>query len=73
MKDLLLALSLILLIGIILIASQDPGPRCKSFETVVSIDELHYRDALITLSSGKKVLVNQATLKPGDQRCTEWE
>ncbi len=43
--------------------------KCVHETTVVSIDELMYRSAKITLADGTHDVVNQASLKPGDKVC----
>lgn len=42
---------------------------CVKEATVEEILELRYRDAVILLSTGDQVKVNQARLKPGDTYC----
>jgi len=48
-------------------------PRCIIQSTVKKILDLDYRSATILLSTGEKVVVNQATLKPGDSYCAKWQ
>lgn len=48
-------------------------PVCLKSVKVVSIDALMYRSASITLDDGQHIIVNQATLKPGDNFCTKWK
>jgi hypothetical protein len=45
---------------------------CVDEVTVKAILELHYRDAIIELTDGRKHTVNQATLKPGDKFCLKY-
>jgi len=47
-------------------------PKCVETATVEKILELQYRDAVIQLSNGKIITVNQATLKPGDSVCIQY-
>ena len=46
--------------------------ECKQTHKVNKILELIGRDAIIELDDGSEETVNQATLKPGDDYCTEW-
>lgn len=48
-------------------------PKCVEVGTVTKILSLNYRDATIETSNGKTIVVNQATLKPGDSICTKRE
>jgi len=70
-KFLLLAVFITLVL--ILARCNPPGNIvCKRSETVTSILELKYRDAVVLLSNDEKLIVNQASLKPGDTVCVEW-
>lgn len=44
---------------------------CVKKETVVDILSLNYRSATILLSDNSTVVVNQATLSPGDAYCVK--
>lgn len=48
------------------------SPKCVDTARVGKIVELKYRDAVVELTDGRRVTVNQATLKPGDQMCVRY-
>jgi sensor c-di-GMP phosphodiesterase-like protein len=47
--------------------------KCVQTSIVTQILELQYREAMIQLADGRKVVVDQATLKPGDTFCLKRE
>jgi len=69
MKELTLIL---VLVAIVLVIYEPEPPRCLETLTVTAIKELKYRDAVIELSDGSLITVNQATLKIGSPYCSKW-
>lgn len=53
--------------------SNNDQNECLEQTKVKEIVALMYRDAKIKLDDGSTMIVNQATLKPGDTICKKWK
>lgn len=61
-------LGAVVIIGTALSDHSEPGV-CTDESKVKAILSIDYRDATILLEDGRKLRVNQASLKPGDTYC----
>ena len=58
--------------GLIYYSHDDRVLVCDESQKVSKILELRYREAVILLENGNEIIVNQASLKPGDNFCVKW-